>query len=56
MIGLPSGHFFLPLVDTSGPALTLTLALLGLLLGLFRQNSILDPRQLRHWFLGEAVC
>lgn len=56
MIGLPAGHFFLPLVDTSGPALTLTLALLGLLLGLFRQNSILDPRQLRHWFLGEAVC
>lgn len=56
MIGLPSGHFFLPLVDTSGPALTLTLALLGLLLGLFRQNTILDPRQLQHWFLGEAIC
>ena len=56
MIGLPSAHFFLPLVDSSGPALTLVLALLGLLLGVFRQNTILDPCQLRHWFLGEAVC
>lgn len=56
MIGLPSGHFFLPLADTSGPALALTLALLGLLLGLFRQNTILDPHPLRHWFLGEAIC
>ena len=56
MIGLPSAHFFLPLVDTSGPALTLALALLGLLLGLCRQNTILDPCRLRHWFLGEAVC
>lgn len=56
MIGLPSTHFFLPLVDSSGPALTLVLALLGLLLGMFRQNTILDPCQLHHWFLGEAVC
>lgn len=56
MIGLPGAHFFLPLVDTSGPALVVELALIGLLLGLFRQNTLLEARQLHHWFLGEAVC
>ncbi len=55
MIELPGAHFFLPLVDTSGPALVVELALIGLLLqGLFpAKHPSGGPGQLHHWFLGK---
>ena len=56
MIGIPEANFFMPFIDTSNPEITINIALIGLLLGLFRQNTILEVEQLHHWFLGEPIA